>query len=88
MPQKDGDDMVCHLEKRNANVGDVFEKVNVNGKDACPLFTYLKETLGGGNVKWNFQKFLIDKNGQPVERFVSSVQPLTIAPKIDELLEK
>lgn len=88
MPQSDGEDMMCHLEKRNANVGDVFQKITVNGKDASPLYTYLKETLGGGNVRWNFQKFLVDKNGQPVERFASSISPLSIAPKIDELLEK
>ena len=87
MPEKDGEDMMCHLEKRSVKVGDVFQKIDVNGKNAAPLYTYLKQKCGDGdNVKWNFAKFLVDKKGQPIERLVSKVSPLQIVPKIDKLL--
>jgi len=87
MPQKDGEDMMCHLEKRNVKVGDVFQKIDVNGKNAAPLYVYLRQKQGdGANIKWNFVKFLVDKKGQPVERLASAVSPLQIVPKIDKLL--
>ncbi|XP_031622254.1 probable phospholipid hydroperoxide glutathione peroxidase isoform X2 [Contarinia nasturtii] len=89
MPLMDGDEMMAHLEKRDVNVGEVFQKCNVNGKDAAPLYVFLRQKQGDGiNVKWNFVKFLVDKNGEVVERFNSPTSPLQIAPKIDELLEK
>ncbi|KAM7542395.1 hypothetical protein Aperf_G00000002991 [Anoplocephala perfoliata] len=53
---------------------DLFSKVDVNGSDALPLFTYLKNTLHGtmGNaIKWNFIKFLIDRNGIPQKALFS-----------------
>lgn len=58
------------ISTKNAKF-DVFEKVNVNGSDAHPLWKYLKHKQGGtlGDfIKWNFTKFVIDKEGQPVER--------------------
>lgn len=63
----------------------MFAKVNVNGKYAHPLFVYLRKRLGGifGNkIKWNFTKFLIDKNGKPVKRFA----PITKPEKIERWL--
>jgi len=59
----------------------VFSKVDVNGKNAHPIFRYLKKELSGflGNgIKWNFTKFLIDTNGKPVKRFGPSVKPAVI----------
>jgi glutathione peroxidase len=50
----------------------VFGKINVNGKDASPLYKYLKEQTGGGAIKWNFNKFLLDKNGNIIKRYVSA----------------
>ena len=50
----------------------MFHKITVNGKDAHPLFTHLKEVLPGklgSNVKWNFTKFLIGPDGAPLKRF-------------------
>ena len=50
----------------------VFDKINVNGKNAHPLYKYLKKEksgIFGGSIKWNFTKFLIDKNGNVVERY-------------------
>lgn len=56
----------------------VFEKVNVNGKNAHPLFKYLKKKLPGcftNAIKWNFTKFLINADGVPVKRFAPYATP-------------
>jgi glutathione peroxidase len=65
----------------------MFSKVDVNGQNAHPLFKFLKKKLGsifGSSIKWNFTKFLIDANGDPVKRFSPTTQPA----KIDAYLEK
>lgn len=59
----------------------MFAKIDVNGDDAHPLFKYLKSQLtgfGGSNIKWNFTKFIIDKNGIPVKRFAPFTKPENI----------
>ncbi len=90
MQEDDGEAMVCHLKAANAEFGDVFKKVNVNGDDAIPLYKFLKHKLTGimgiSFIKWNFTKFLVDKNGVPVERFSPTTDPMDIAKKIEELL--
>lgn len=89
MPEEDGEAMTCHLKSANAEFGDVFKKIDVNGDNASPLFKYLKYkqtgTLGSG-LKWNFTKFLVDKNGQPVDRFAPTTDPMDIAKSIEKLL--
>lgn len=65
----------------------MFSKIEVNGKNAHPLFRYLKSELKGlfgGRIKWNFTKFLIDKEGRPVKRF----SPATKPEKIDQYLNR
>lgn len=91
----------------------LFEKVNVRGKEAHPLFVYLTreapfegfdlsdsrakllhaflleqypEFLADDSIKWNFTKFLIDREGRVVKRFEPSVDPLDMEPAIKELL--
>jgi len=68
------------------------EKVDVNGDDAHPLWKYLKVklpgVLGTEGIKWNFSKFLIDRNGVPVERFGPRDNPLSFENKIQEELAK
>ncbi|XP_038119772.1 probable phospholipid hydroperoxide glutathione peroxidase isoform X1 [Culex quinquefasciatus] len=89
MPEKDGEEMVCHLRSAKAEVGDVFARVNVNGDEADPLYKYLKHKQGGSLgsfIKWNFTKFLVDKAGQPVGRFAPTTNPLDIVKDIDKLL--
>ena len=64
-------------------------KVDVNGKNAHPLFKYLKSELKGkltDSVKWNFTKFLIDRDGIPFKRFSSTVEPEDISASIEEVL--
>ena len=67
------------------------EKIDVNGDNTHPLFTYLKGKLGtllGKNIKWNFAKFLIDQDGNPVKRFLPTTKPEKIEKYIQELLSK
>ena len=66
-----------------------FAKIEVNGKNEHPLYTYLKQQKGGlfgGKIKWNFTKFLVDREGRVVARFGSTVPPEKIEEKIKELL--
>lgn len=60
----------------------IFDKVNVNGSQEAPLWKYLKSQQGGGilgdSVKWNFTKFLVDKLGNVVGRYASTVPPSKI----------
>ena len=62
-----------------------FEKIKVNGKDAAPLYQYLKQQKPG-RIEWNFAKFLIDRNGSVVERFASTAKPETLTASIEKLL--
>ncbi|CAO3596626.1 unnamed protein product [Absidia cylindrospora] len=65
-------------------------KVDVNGDNEAPVFKYLKESqpgiLGLKRVKWNFEKFLIDRDGKVVSRYASTTEPKSIAPEIEKLL--
>ena len=67
---------------------DMFEKINVNGSDTHPLWAFLKEKQGGllGNsIKWNFTKFVIDKDGNPVARLGTIDDPI---PKVEDQIVK
>ncbi|XP_057956940.1 probable glutathione peroxidase 2 isoform X2 [Malania oleifera] len=67
----------------------IFDKVEVNGKNASPLYKFLKSEKGGmfiDAIKWNFTKFLVDKEGKVVERFAPTTSPLKIEKDIQNLL--
>jgi glutathione peroxidase len=67
----------------------LFAKINVNGKDAHPIYKYLKSKLGGflgSKIKWNFTKFLIDKEGNPVKRYAPTTTPEKMEADILKLL--
>lgn len=68
----------------------MFAKVDVNGDGAHPLFKYLAAEapgiLGSKAIKWNFTKFLVDRNGQVVKRFAPTDKPETIEKHIQDLL--
>jgi glutathione peroxidase len=68
----------------------MFAKIDVNGPGAHGLFDYLKRTrpglFGSRRIKWNFTKFLVDREGRPVARFGPSKQPAALAPAIERLL--
>ncbi len=66
-----------------------FSKIEVNGKNESPLYTFLKGEKGGfmgSRIKWNFTKFLVDREGRVVERFAPAVTPEKIEERIKELL--
>ena len=59
----------------------IMKKINVNGNDADPLYKWLKSKKGGilwSAIKWNFTKFLINKNGEVVHRFAPTASPSSI----------
>jgi len=62
-----------------------FGKIKVNGKEADPLYVYLKEQKPG-RIEWNFAKFLIDREGNVVERVSSKTNPETMTESIEKLL--
>jgi len=68
----------------------LFAKIDVNGKDAAPLYQHLKAArpglLGSEAIKWNFTKFLVDRQGNVVERYAPKDEPASIAPDIEKLL--
>jgi glutathione peroxidase len=66
----------------------VFAKVNVNGKDAIPLYNWLtKQEKFSGHITLKFNKFLINKKGEIVKRFESKQVPSEIEPEIKKLLK-
>jgi glutathione peroxidase len=66
-----------------------FQKIDVNGPNADPLFNYLKSQkkgrFGRADIEWNFTKFLIDKSGKVVGRFKSSFKPEKLSDEISNL---
>lgn len=67
----------------------IMKKVDVNGKDAHPIFNYLKKETGGlfgSAIKWNFTKFLVSRDGNTIKRFAPTATPKDIAKDIEELL--
>lgn len=66
-----------------------FAKIDVNGENEAPLFTFLKSQKGGlmgSNIKWNFTKFLVDRQGKVVARFAPTKTPEAIDAEIAKLL--
>lgn len=66
-----------------------FAKIDVNGVEEEPLFTYLKAAQPGkltSDIKWNFTKFLVDKTGQVVKRYGSAKKPENIAKDLIDIL--
>ncbi|KFB67424.1 glutathione peroxidase [Candidatus Accumulibacter vicinus] len=68
----------------------MFAKIDVNGNDAHPLYQYLKKAapglLGSEGIKWNFTKFLVDRQGEVVGRYAPATAPESIASDIEKLL--
>ncbi|MEH7455143.1 MULTISPECIES: glutathione peroxidase [Bacillaceae] len=69
----------------------VFGKIDVNGDKADPLFKYLSSEapgiMGLKSIKWNFTKFIIDKNGEVIERFAPQTNPQEMRSTIEKLLK-
>ena len=70
---------------------DMFAKIDVNGENAAPIYKFLKSNqkgiLGTQDIKWNFTKFLVDKDGNIVDRYASTTTPESIEKDIIKLLK-
>lgn len=68
---------------------ETFAKIDVNGRNADPLYKYLKKQKGsilGGRISWNFTKFLVDREGNVVGRFAPNVEPEKLTGSIEKLI--
>ena len=69
----------------------MFQKIDVHGENAHPLFAYVQEQKGGAltkKIKWNFTKFLIDAKGNVIQRYAPMTKPASIEKDIQEQLKK
>jgi len=68
----------------------LFAKVDVNGDDAAPVYKFLKKARPGllntEAIKWNFTKFLVDRNGKVLERYAPNAEPESLAGDIEKVL--
>ncbi|GLT90891.1 hypothetical protein SLE2022_088060 [Rubroshorea leprosula] len=67
----------------------IFDKVDVNGENTAPIYKFLKSSKGGllgDDLKWNFSKFLVDKEGNIVDRYAPTTSPLSIEKDVKKLL--
>ncbi|QIR16134.1 glutathione peroxidase [Shewanella aestuarii] len=68
----------------------LFSKIDVNGNNAAPLYKHLKKAakgiLGSEAIKWNFTKFLVDRNGKVINRYAPTTKPEDLAETIEKLL--
>ncbi len=68
----------------------MFDKIDVNGDGAHPLYAHLKQEapglLGSKAIKWNFTKFLVDKSGKVVKRYAPTDTPASLKKDIEKLL--
>ena len=84
------DEEIQHFCKARYNVTfKTFKKIKVNGPDAAPIYKWLKEQKKGklnSNIKWNFTKFLIDREGNVVARYAPTETPEKIDAKVAALL--
>ncbi|KAG2386118.1 hypothetical protein C9374_002564 [Naegleria lovaniensis] len=87
-------EQVCQFAKSKFNVTfKIMEKIDVNGDSTHPVYQYLKEKgpsglLGTTAIKWNFTKFLIDKNGKIIARYAPTTAPSSITKDIEKALEQ
>ncbi len=85
------DDIAQFCEKNFGVTFPMFEKVDVNGDGAHPLFQYLKSAapglLGTKDIKWNFTKFLVGRDGRVVDRYAPTTRPDAMKKDIEKLLK-
>ncbi|GAA6206539.1 glutathione peroxidase [Thalassotalea sp. SU-HH00458] len=89
--EKGSDAEIKNFCDLNFNISfNLFSKIAVNGEQAHPLFNYLKQAapgiLGSTGIKWNFTKFLVNKNGEVIKRFAPMTKPESLVADIETLL--
>lgn len=84
------DEIASFCQKNYGVSFPMFAKIDVNGDDTHPLYKHLKQSarglLGSEAIKWNFTKFLVDRDGQVIDRFAPTTAPDAIARDIEPLL--
>ena len=87
-------DIGAFCEKNYGVSFPMFAKIDVNGDHAHPLYQFLKKEkpgmlglVDGGAIKWNFTKFLVDREGKVVDRYASTTKPESLAKDIEKLLD-
>lgn len=85
---KDANDIKTFCSTKYNVTFEMFATLKVKGDEISPLYKWLISNYNNKNVKWNFEKFLIDKNGDLVGRFNPWVKPVKIEPKIKKELKK
>lgn len=82
------EEILAFCERNYGVTFPMFQKIKVNGKEANPLYQYLVKETGGKKIEWNFAKFLIDREGNIIERFSSKTKPEAIETNIQTALAK
>ncbi|HNC20137.1 MAG: glutathione peroxidase [Candidatus Accumulibacter phosphatis] len=86
----DAEEIASFCQKNYGVSFPMFAKIDVNGNDAHPLYQYLKKAapglLGSEGIKWNFTKFLVDRQGAVIGRYAPATAPESIAGDIEKLL--
>ncbi|MBC1520375.1 glutathione peroxidase [Listeria aquatica] len=82
------EEILAFCERNYGVTFPMFQKIKVNGKEADPLYKYLVKETGGKKIEWNFAKFLVDRDGNIVERFSSKTKPEAIEATIQTALAK
>jgi glutathione peroxidase len=84
------DEIASFCQKNYGVTFPMFAKIDVNGENTHPLFQHLKKEarglLGSEGIKWNFTKFLVDRDGSVVKRFAPAATPESLAKDIEALL--
>ncbi|HEY1578631.1 MAG TPA: glutathione peroxidase [Terracidiphilus sp.] len=88
------DEIGAFCEKNYGVSFPMFAKIDVNGERSHPLYRYLRKEkpgllgpIGGGAIKWNFTKFLVDRDGHVIARYGSGTKPENLADDIEKLLD-
>lgn len=85
-----GDEIQSFCQVNYGVTFQLFEKIEVNGKGAHPLYKFLKDqargVLGSSSIKWNFTKFLVNRDGKVVGRFAPKATPAELAEQVEALL--
>ena len=85
----EGDDIGAFCQKNYGVDFPMFDKVDVNGSEAHPLFDWLKDEAGGllgDGIKWNFTKFLVGRDGKVIKRYGSTKTPEAMSSAIEDAL--
>ncbi|MBR5782139.1 MAG: glutathione peroxidase [Bacteroidales bacterium] len=84
------DDEILDFCQLNYGVSfQMMKKIDVNGKDASPIYTFLKEktkNILGEDIKWNFTKFLVSPDGKKIKRYAPTVKPSRLEKDIEDML--